>query len=180
MDDVFACQSWRFSQNPGQAFVGEVVESFVSSFRHAIGVKEECIAGRQLNKSAAIWSFVQQAQGKTSNQTDWLHSSGSAQQIGRIVAGIAIVQMSRACIEEAVETGSEHGRDLLAHEHTIDFAEAAFGQHTLKRRGLDLRARNRHIKGCRNPFTGDISYDHCEMIVVQQEEVEEVAAYGLG
>ena len=50
----------------------------------------------------------------------------------------------------------------------------------MQRDGLDLGAGHRHVKRGRDAFARNVADDHAEMIVIDEEEIEEVAADGFG
>ena len=105
-----------------------------------------------------------------------LQAAVGATQVGRIVPGIGIQQVTGGEVADGQKQGHEHGVVVARAEGVIDPAQDRAAGAVMPGAGLDQGLGHRHQQRRRHPLAGDITDAKGDVVAVEKEEVIEVAA----
>ena len=162
------------------ALVAVLLLGHVGRFGDAVGIDEQLAAGRHAHRRFVIGEPVEHGQRDAPGQRDPFDAV-ARDQGRRVVAAVGIEKTPVAHVVHAVEDRHEHVPGGGLDQGVVDDPQALAGAVLhLPGGGADDRARDRHEHRRRHALAGDVADDDADAVLVQPEEVVEVAADLLG
>ena len=160
--------------------VAELLFLPVGRLRHAVGIDEQLAVRRDFDLSDVIGESVEHRQRHAAGQRQPLRAPRSYQD-GRVVAAVGIHQAAVALIEDAVEDGDEQvGARRVDERFVHHFQTLAGAVLDVAGGGADHGAGHRHEQRGGYALARHVADDDADAVVVEGEEVVEVAPHLLG
>src|SRR5215813_4854840 len=147
--------------------------------RNPVGDEAEGVAGLKPSRGRRVEKAVHRAQGRAAS----LGEAGQGppcpwQQIGRLVAGDAVLEIASGRVEDGREHGDEESLGVVAGDLRIGLAH--HGRHlsvAAQGRALIERLADSHEEAPGQPFARHVADHEEDAIVIEAEEIVEIAAY---
>ena len=148
----------------------------VHRLRHAVGEEKDGLAGRELHSARLVCRFRKQADYHAAGFVDGLQLARWRDPVRRIVPAEAVLQLAGVGMQDSVKHRHEDPGLALAAQHLVGITQTRGGFGALQRDGLQQGPAHRHEQRRRNPLPGDVADYETEPLLVDQEEVVEIAA----
>ena len=179
-EQFIRCRVGRDVQGLEQPLGPEEVEVSVCGLGDAVCVDEECVAGLEGQDLFAVLRAAHAAEDEAMLVLEELERAVGMAEGGVLVARVGGRQDAGRHFEDAEPGGDEHVLVVAFTQLLVDVGED-FGRRAAQLGAvLDHDLGRHHEEGGRGAFAGNVRNDEAEVVVVDEEEVIEVAADFLG
>ena len=152
----------------------------VDGFRHAVRVDEQAVAGLEGDGRLLILRAGHAAEDEPMAVLHQLKTAVGAAESGELVSRAGGGEDAGTHFEDAEPGGDEHVVGVALAHGPVDVLEDLARGAAVLCPVLEDDLGDHHEQGGRDPFPGDVRHDECQMVIVDEEEVVEVAADFLG
>ena len=179
-EDALGAGAGLFVEDFDHAVGAEELVLVVGGFGDAVGVDEEAVAGVELEVVLAEGDVVHDGDGGGVAVFDQLVPAAGAAEDGVLVAGVGGHALAGGELDDGQPDGDEHFSFVALHELAVDILQGPAGGIAALEAVADENLGDHHEEGGGDALAGDVGHDQGDVVVVDQEEIIEVAADLLG
>src|SRR5262245_4814258 len=147
-------------------------------FGHAVRDEAERVAGLQMDRARRVGKAIDRAERRAAAVREAPDESLAArQEVWRLVTSVAVLEETRARVEDAGEHGDEEAFGVVARDLGVGLAHDRLELARLpQRRALVERLADRHEEAARHPLAGHVADQEEDAVAVERKEIVEITA----